>query len=221
MQRSDFKEKDRQNLLNRIVPIILKKGLKSTTMDNVAASLGMSKRTLYEIFGSKSEMIKEALAAQEKQSREYFTQVFQKSENVMEAFIEVFKYNRDLMGLINVDFYRDMDNLYKDRREDYEKARQERHRHMLSMFNLGVEQGMFRPDVDYSIHSRMMGLQMEGLKRIEELFPPDITLQRVFDAIIIGFLRSIASEKGMKILDGITGKILDPRCEKTEIEAAY
>lgn len=207
MQRSDLKETDYQNLLNRIVPIILDKGLKSTTMDMVAASLGMSKRTLYEIFGSKSDMIKAALEALGNQNHKFFCSVFEKAGNVMEAFIEIFKFNRDFVGAVNVDFYRDMDRLYKDKREDYEKSRERRYEEMIRMFNLGVEQGMFRPDVDYNVHVRMMGLQMEGLKRIEELFPPGITLQRVFDTIIIGFLRSIASQKGMEILDNLTHEL--------------
>lgn len=202
MQRSDLKEKGYQELLGRIVPIILKNGLKSTTMDHVAASLGMSKRTLYEIFGSKSEMIQEVLCAMERQNHEFVSKVFAESDNVMEAFIKVFKHNRDFMGRINVAFYRDMDRLYKDKREAYEKNREARYEGMIKMFEKGVEQGMFRPDVDYNIHTRMMGLQMEAFKRIEELFPPGITLQRVFDNIIIGFLRSIASREGMKVLEG-------------------
>ena len=193
--------KEYRQLLARIVPIMLEKGLKATTMDSVAAALGMSKRTLYEIFGSKTEMLKQALSALEQQNQEFFSKTFAETDNVMEALIEIFRYNRDLMGRVNVNFYRDMDRLYKDRREDYEKTRESRHEKMLQMFRLGVEQGLFRPDVDYKVQSRMMGLQMESMIRMEDLFPPDITLQRVFDAIIVSFLRSIASPQGMKILD--------------------
>lgn len=201
MQRSDLNDNDYKNLLNRIVPIILDKGLKSTTMDNVAASLSMSKRTLYEIFGSKSEMLRETLRALESQNQEFFIRTFKEADNVMEALIEIFKHNRDLMGRVNIDFYRDMDRLYKTHREDYERSREARYEKLIQMFQLGVEQGMFRPDIDYGIQARIMGLQMEGLKRIEELFPPGITLQQVFDTIITGFLRSIASEKGLQVLD--------------------
>lgn len=201
MQRSGLQEEEYQALLDKIVPIMLENGLKATTMDLVAARLGMSKRTLYEIFESKSEMIKEALRALEKQNQVFFAKVFSEAENVMEGLIEVFKYNRDLLSRVNVQFYRDMDRLYKDKREEYEKTRESRHEKMLELFMLGVEQGMFRSDVDYNVQSRMMGLQMESMKRMEELFPPDITLQRVFDAIIVSFLRSIASTEGMRILD--------------------
>lgn len=207
MQRADLKEEEYRQLLNRIVPILLDRGLKSSTMDSVAAYLGMSKRTLYEIFGSKSEMLKEALGQLERQQQDFYTRAFAEAENVMEAFVAVFKHNRDLVRKINVDFYRDMDRLYKDRREDFEKGHESRYRNLQKMFQLGVEQGMFRPDVDYKVQTRIMGYQMEGLKRMEELFPPDITLQRVFDTITIGFLRSIASEKGMKILDNLVNDL--------------
>lgn len=207
MQRSELKEKDYHKLLEKILPIILEKGLKGTTMDIVASRLCISKRTLYEVFDSKTTMIKEVLHLLGDKSQKFVNDSFAKADNVMEAFVEIFKYNRDLVKRVNVEFYRDMDNLYKDRREDYEKTRESRHEMMLKMYNLGVEQGMFRQDVDYNVQSRMVGLQMEALKRMEELFPPGITLQRVFDSIIVGYLRSIASPGGMKILDNLTRDI--------------
>lgn len=207
MQRSDLQDKDYQTLLNRIVPILISKGFKSTTMDSVAAQLGMSKRTLYEIFGSKSDMLKEVIEALEQQNHQFFAQTFETADNMMEAFLTIFMYNRDRTQNINVEFYRDMDRLYKDKRKDYEKTRENRHDNMLKMFELGVEQGVFRPDVDYTIQSRLMGIQMEALKRSEELFPADMPLTRILDAIIFGFLRSIASEKGMEILDNYTKKL--------------
>lgn len=204
MQRSDLQNTDYEALLSRIVPIMLSNGIKATTMDHVAAQLGMSKRTLYEIFGSKSDMIREVLQQLERQSRKYYLEVFENADNLMEAIFKMFKYNRDLIRDVNPDFYRDMDRLYTDKRKEYEQTREKRHEEMLKMFEKGVEQGMFRPDVDYAIQSKLMGIQMEALKKNENLFPPEIPLQRVFDSIIVGFLRSIASERGMRILDKLT-----------------
>lgn len=180
---------------------MLENGLKGTTMDIVAARLGMSKRTLYEIFTSKSNMIRAVIKAMEHQNQAFVSKVFAESENVLDALITIFLHNRDFVSRVNVDFYRDMDGLYKDKREEYEQSRESRYRKMLEMFKVGVEQGMFRPDVDYNVQIRMMGLQMESMKRMEELFPPGISLQRVFDAAIVGFLRSIVSPEGMELLD--------------------
>lgn len=172
-------------------------------MDTVASRLGMSKRTLYEIFGSKDEMIKATIEELERSGREFVARTFSTTENVMEALIKVFKHNRDNMRSISVDFFRDLD-LYKDKRATYDRTRHARYDEIMKMFEKGVEEGMFRPDVDYKVQTRIMGIQMEGLKRMEEFFPSDITLLRVYDAIIVGFLRSIASPKGMGILDRLT-----------------
>lgn len=187
--------------------IIMEKGLKSATMDGVAASLGISKRTLYELFDSKQEMITAVLEAARKKNMEFLSATFEESPNMMEALIKVFRHTRDVIGSINVEFYRDMDRLYKDNRADFDKTYEMRNAEMERMYRRGVEQEMFRPDVDFSVQCRAMSLQMEALKRIEELFPPDITMERVYDAITISFLRSIASPKGMGILDQYTKNI--------------
>lgn len=206
MQTSDFKQEKIQ-LAKKIVPIVLEKGLKSTTMDTVASRLGISKKTLYQVFESKDEMIRESLSELERSNKAFVNETFASTENVMEALIKVFKHNRDRFGSLNVNFFKDMDRLYKDKRAAYDKNRDSHHMEMQKMFERGVNQGMFRSDVDYKIQSRIMGIQMESLKRMEELFPADIKLQRVFDAIIVGFLRSIASEKGMRILDNLTKEL--------------
>ncbi|MDE5807821.1 MAG: hypothetical protein K2H76_06855, partial [Muribaculaceae bacterium] len=67
--------------------------------------------------------------------------------------------------------------------------------------NKGIEQGVFRKDVNYPITLHLMRIQMESLKRMEEAFPPGITISDAFDYISTGFLRSIATPKGMEIID--------------------
>lgn len=194
-------------LMEKILPIIVEKGLKSTTMDIVSSRLGMSKRTLYEIFGSKSRMIKEVLEANGRKNHEMVKEAFATSGNVMEAFIKIYRHTRDTLGKTNVNFFKDMDRLYRDERKTYDDIREGRYLEMMKIFEKGVSEGMFRADVDFLIQSRIMTIQMESLKRMEELFPPDIELQRVYDALIVGMLRSIASPKGMKILDRLTEEI--------------
>lgn len=201
MNRTDLSTHEYGRLIEAITPVITRKGLKATTMDHVAATLGISKRTLYEIFESKAQMIKEVLDHVHELQMDILRDIFGKSETVMEAMIGVFHTNRDIMRLISVEFLRDMDGYFKEMRSIYEKCEEDRHREMLRMFNLGVSQGVFRADVNYDIQSRIMKIQMESLKRMEELFPPDITLQEVYDAITVSFLRGIATPKGMEILE--------------------
>ena len=61
MELKDLKEEHYLRLIKAISEIIVKKGPSHTSMDYVASTLNMSKRTLYELFGSKDDMIRHVL----------------------------------------------------------------------------------------------------------------------------------------------------------------
>ena len=85
MTRNDLSTEAYSTLLEAIMPIILRNGLKATTMDLVASSLSMSKRTLYEIFDSKQNMIEQVLGHVFKRSEEQYSRIFREEPDVMTA----------------------------------------------------------------------------------------------------------------------------------------
>lgn len=196
----NYTEEERK-LLTAIYPIFIENGPKSTTMDLVAKRLGMSKRTLYEIFENKSEMIKGALALNAEVHQKESQKIMSSAPNVMEALIKIFDFHRrDLEGM-SLKFFKDMDRLYPELRDDYEQRHEAVYESLEQVFRQGVEEGVFRDAVNFRILSRMLELQAESLKRMENLFPPEITLVEIFDTMTISFLRSIASTEGHRLID--------------------
>lgn len=194
---------ERTRLLDDISAILIKKGLKSTTMDEVASHLGMSKRTLYEIFENKNEMIRMAIDRNREIMREKTEEFFSTSANVMEALLRTFQWQGQFMANVNVDYFRDLDLYYKDIKDDLDRDKQFVSEKIFYIIKLGVQQGVFRRDVDYQTTLLMFHVQMESLKRMEEFFPKNITLEMAYNTIYTGFLRSIASARGMKIVDSL------------------
>jgi AcrR family transcriptional regulator len=192
---------DEQRLLSAIFPIIIEKGIKATTMDLLAHRLGMSKRTLYEIFDNKTDLIRRVLDHHEEHHHELGKRIIASAPNMMVALMQLFDLHRQDMVYMNVSFFRDMDRLYPHLRCDYEERHEQHRRYMMQIFRIGVEQGVFRGDINFSILLRMMEIQAESLKRMENLFPPDITLLEIYDTLTLGFLRSIASRQGHDLLD--------------------
>lgn len=119
----------------------------------------------------------------------------------MEGLFGTIIYHEGMMKGVSVSFYRDMDTYNKKLRSVYEEDSQCLRSDIIEMIEKGIEQGVFRKDVDYRIAIRMFGVQMESLKRMEEFLPPDVTAFEAYRSISIGFLRSIASPQGMDILD--------------------
>lgn len=187
-------------LIEAISEIIFLKGLKATTMDSVAAALSISKRTLYETFASKKDMILEVIKYWSNVHRKEAVRIIEESSNIMEALFRIFNYHLGFMKGVSVEFFKDMD---REVRKEFSNHDDVWGGKMLDVMKLGIDQGVFRPDVNYQVQLSLMKIQMESLKRMEEFFPAEITIADAFDSICIGFLRSIASPKGMEILDEV------------------
>ena len=181
MTREDMTPEAYEELLESITDILLRNGLKATTMDSIAASLQMSKRTLYEIFDNKSQMVSEALKSMHNQLCMKYKATLENSANIMEAILTGFLHHRDLMSKVNVDFFKDMDSQFADARTNTNESKNLFLESLVTLMHKGVEEGYFRDDINYMVQCKMMIIQMESLKRMEELFPPDITLREVYD----------------------------------------
>ena len=63
------------------------KGVKTVRMDDIAAGLSISKRTLYELFHDKEDLLLDVMKLHREEMQEYMTQVASKAENVLRWFI--------------------------------------------------------------------------------------------------------------------------------------
>lgn len=190
-------------LLDGIFRLMLRHGIKALTMDLVAHSLKMSKRTLYEMFDSKFDMLRLALLQRQQESNETMKEEFRKSGNVLLSISKMFEEHLRFMNEANVDFFRDMDSYIKDMRDVQRAAIEHRGEIMDEFYRLGVEQGLLRDDVNMKMMQRILHLQFESLKRMEEIFESEFSLEEVCRTIFMSFMRGIATIKGLEILDEI------------------
>ena len=192
---------DYDNLVNSILSIMMKNGILSTTMDQLASTLRISKRTLYEIFISKDRLVEEILKAYYVYVRDNQRVIIEKSDNIIDGLIKIFIFSRSLLSEINLDFYRDMD-YHQHLQKDFEETEIPYNVHMLETIKEGIKKGLVRDDIDFLLMYRLMLIQMNLLKQMDNPFPQDISILDVYNTIFLGFLRSIVSRKGMSILDG-------------------
>lgn len=191
---------ENKELYYSIFLLLLRKGLKSMTMDSVAASLGISKRTLYEIFDSKTDMVVKTMTFMSHLRREVSDKIFANAPNVLIAAIQMFYIQRDFLCKVNGNFFKDMDRLFPEIKEFYVQEARKDVQFCRLRFQQGIDEGFFRPDVDYLLKLKMLSIQMESLKRMESNFPPEVTLVMIVDSAYSSFLSSIVSDKGKEYL---------------------
>ena len=83
-------------------------GIKSVTMDSLANQLGMSKRTIYEVFADKDELLIEVLSRMNDQQKELIKKVLDQSENSIVAIFRMLEINRDNFQSMSPAFLADL-----------------------------------------------------------------------------------------------------------------
>ena len=80
-----------EKIVDHVSQMILSLGVKSVRMDDVANSLGMSKRTLYELFGDKEELLSQSIVhMMERRCKNISAQV-RDCDNMLEVLMKSIK----------------------------------------------------------------------------------------------------------------------------------
>ncbi|MCE2773152.1 MAG: TetR/AcrR family transcriptional regulator [Bacteroidetes bacterium] len=83
----------KERILHAAAELFFRYGIKSITMDEIAKHLSMSKKTIYQFFRDKDEIVHELLAKDLTQHMCDFTEISQTSNNVVE---EVFLHMKKM-----------------------------------------------------------------------------------------------------------------------------
>ena len=70
-------------------------------MDDIATSLGISKRTLYEVFSDKETLLEECILKGQKEGDEFLKNVLATSGNVLEVLLKCYQRSIELFHATN------------------------------------------------------------------------------------------------------------------------
>ncbi len=176
-------------------------GIKAVTMDTIAAHLGISKRTIYERFGDKDELLFAVMKEMIRKQKEMVENILNSSANVMEAIFTMLRVSREHMASMNPLIGSDL-RKYHDAVLQRIKATCDNpdHEGAKKMLKAGIEQGIFREDIDIEIISRAVS-GIGNLTGDMKIFPPEQFPQRdVIRNIMINYLRGISTAQGNSLI---------------------
>ncbi len=192
----------RKNLRERIVDVafhaFVSQGIKSVTMDEIAAMLGISKRTLYEVFADKETLLVDCILKFKKDADTYAKSVYDESPDVLEVLLKCYLYSIEKLHRTNKKFFEDLKK-YPKAHEVLRKHQHQDNENAVSFFTKGVEQGLFRSDVNFAIVNLLTHEQFNMLMN-SEVFKAYSFLE-VYESIMFTYIRGISTQKGIRRLD--------------------
>ena len=212
-QRAELKER----IIATATEAFTTKGIKSITMDDIAAALGLKDTTTgYTLCDEKAPIIleesllKDCILTVQAERDRYLQEVYEQSHNVLEVILAVFQKSIEMFHKTNKRFFEDIKkypkvyNMMKERSEsDSEKT--------MSFFMLGVEQGIFRSDVNFAIVNLLVREQFDVLLNTDVC--NEYSFIEVYESIMFTYIRGISTEKGAKVLEDFISEYRRNRIE--------
>ena len=104
----------RSKIIGKAAALFVESGIKGITMDELAEHLGMSKRTIYEHFADKKELVKECVIFIDNKKDELAKDAEKHSKNVIETLLTLHLNNLKMMGSVNRKFADDIKKFYPE-----------------------------------------------------------------------------------------------------------
>lgn len=194
-------EKD-TGMIERILKLFLKDGVKTVTMDDIAKELAMSKKTLYLKYKNKEELLEEVLAFGLEKAITRMRNLDEKIENAIERmfardeeFENASRTNDSIMLRQLVKYYPHIFNahmlLFSEKLSE------------MLMHNIarGREQGLYREDFDSEIYSKMFFQLMMTYDISPYLDRDQVSRTYYHKEALLLYMHAITNEEGIKHLE--------------------
>lgn len=207
---STVKRNNREILRKQVIEAaslaFTKSGIRSVRMDDIAFSLSISKRTLYELFHDKEQLLLEVIRMHWQEMNDYITEIASKAENALEVVFAFYKRKSKELCDLNPQFLRDLRKYPKVLEFIHEEQRSS-DAAALNHFKKGVSQGIFRADINFEIINQAMSMQLDLIiySDLSENYP----LSDIYREITFLHMRGITTEKGMKLVDAFLSDVRD------------
>ena len=191
-----------KKIIEKARELFMQYGLKSISMDDVARTLGISKKTLYQCVHNKADLIKRGLAMHIEEEKLVLDEIHQSAENAIDEMIKISKYVSQTLQKVNPSVIHDLQKYYQSSWELMESLHFE-HTYFLIKKNIekGIEEGLYRDDAHADILAKLYIGRMD-LVVDKSLFPiGEYTFSQIHTNMITYHLHGIMSEKGRKVFE--------------------
>lgn len=194
-------------ILEKAGELFIKFGFKSVTMDEIADQLGISKKTIYTHFKNKTVLVEETTMSFFDMIAYGIDCICQTEKDPIEELFAIKNYTHENLKDESCSSHYQLQKYYPSIFHTL-KIRQLELMKTCVKDNLerGVEQGLYRPELDTDFISRIYFTGSVGIKD-EEIFSTDeFTYSYLSSAYLEYHIRAIATEKGIQTLEKLLMK---------------
>ena len=197
----------KQRIIEEATELFGRSGVRSITMDDLARHLGISKRTIYENFKDKEELLIACIDAFHYERQIHTDKVFLESDNVADALLMLFQMSAGKQAQRHFNMMNDIRKYYPQVfKEHLSHFHHDKHMKMELMIQRGIHEGIFRDDLNVNIIAHFFSEQIDDIVHNDRDLDK-YSLADCFENVVITFLRGVCTLKGIEIIDRYKKKV--------------
>ena len=194
----------KEEIVKRALNDFMQYGFKTFTMDDLAIKMGISKKTLYEHFPSKNDLVEAVLDYALDMSCKNVEAFVQGDGSVIE---NVYRNQKKVKEIFNINSDRPIWELQKYYSKTYErmeiKFAKSDVRFIDKLLEKGWQEGLFREDINVNFYKTFYS-SVQRLRSVANTFPErEFPFWDTIYTLMEYFFRILVNEKGMKELERV------------------
>lgn len=189
----------RDRIIEHVAWQFLNNGIKNITMDEIAEQLGMSKRTIYEHFRDKKELVMESMNFFKRRKDAERKRIFQTAENSFAALLCFYKVNRESLFKVSHKFFDDIKKYFPEVNKSHEEAREMTISALTRIFAQAMEEGYVIDSLDPAILAYLFTDELNTV--FDRSKKASFQFADLYDTVCLTFFRGISTEKGLGMIE--------------------
>ena len=191
-----------RNIADRSREIFMKYGIRSVSMDDISRELGMSKKTLYQHFLNKSDLVKQVLLFNQEDFERKISNILNENHNAVDDLLYISLIINSHMEEVNLAFTFDLQKYYPDLyREFLDKKRNFASHYLTNNILKGIRENLYRNDLNVELLAKLYVQKIEDLHDPQFYDREKISFGEVFQVMFENHIRGIANENGIKYFE--------------------
>jgi AcrR family transcriptional regulator len=171
-------------------------------MDDVASHLGISKKTLYEHFRDKKDLVEHVLMYDHQSSCDFIGQIERRELNAVEEMFELYRMLNNIFRDYNPSMDYDIRKYYPDLFARIKSIRRKRmYESVVANLTKGRQEGLYRADLNIGIIARLHVFRTENLFDNDIFTPEELASFAMFHEVFVYHIQGILSEKGRSFFE--------------------
>ncbi len=191
----------KEKILQKAAEKFLTLGVKSVTMDEIAGELGMSKKTLYAHFSTKTELIEATTYHVIEEISKGINEIVDKNKDPIEEHYKIKNFALEHLKYEKSSPQYQLQKYYPKIFNGIRKKQQKMMEDLIhENLEKGIKEGYYREEISVPFIARIYFVEMIGLKD-RDLFPADeFPVPNVIEEHLEYHLRGIVTTKGLTTL---------------------